>query len=292
MQNKTLFSLRLCVKFFLPLFSVTALRPVFRPACLSIALWLLGTLLSVALRAQSVPDDSLPARPNPPRLVNDLVGMLSPGETQQLEQKLVAYNDSTSSQLAIVIVKSTGLYAPADYAFSIGRKWGVGQKGKNNGVVLLWATSDRKIFIATGRGMEGAIPDAIAKRIVSQIIVPNFKQQQYYQGLDGAVDELFRRATGEYKSDPRANDGGGGSIFIWLIIGLAVLFFIIRSRGGGGGGGNRYRGGGGMFLPYILLSGGGSSSGNWGGGGGGGGGGGFGGFGGGDFGGGGAGGDY
>ena len=226
-----------------------------------------------------------------------MVGMLSPDEVQQLERKLVTYNDSTSSQLAIVIVRSTGMYEPADYAFSIGRKWGVGQKGKNNGVVLLWATGTRKIFIATGRGMEGVLPDAIAKRIISQIIVPNFKQQQYYQGLDGAVDEMFRRATGEYKADPTSNNdgGGGGEVIILLVIIMVIIFIVIRSRGGGGGGNrNRSRGGmGDLFLPYILLSGGGSSSGNWGGGGsGGGGGGGFGGFGGGDFGGGGAGGDY
>ena len=275
---------------------MTALSLLFRhlPTRLSVGLWLLGTLLSLTLQAQTIPDDSLPARPSPPRLVNDLVGMLSPGEVQQLEQKLVAYNDSTSSQLAIVIVRSTGLYEPADFAFSIGRKWGVGQKGKNNGVVLLWATGTRKIYIATGRGMEGSIPDAIAKRIVSQIIVPNFKQQQYYQGLDQAVDELFRRATGEYKADPADDSGSGGGSIVFILVVLVVIFLIMRSRGGGGGGGgNRSRGGmGGMFLPYILLSGGGSSSGNWGGGGDSGGGGGFGGFGGGDFGGGGAGGDY
>ncbi|MEZ0484808.1 TPM domain-containing protein [Fibrella aquatica] len=260
---------------------------------LFVGLWLIGTLLSLTIRAQNVPSDSLPNRPSPPRLVNDLVGMLSPGEVQQLERKLVAYNDSTSSQLAIVVVKSTGLYEPADYAFSIGRKWGVGQKDKNNGVVLLWVTGTRKIFIATGRGMEGVLPDAIAKRIVSQIIVPNFKQQQYYQGLDEAVDEMFRRATGEYKADPASDsDSGGGEILIWLIIIGVIIFLVVRSRGGGGKGGTRYRGGGGgMFLPYTTFSGWGSSSGGFGGGSSGGGGG-FGGFGGGDFGGGGAGGDY
>ncbi|WP_375447844.1 TPM domain-containing protein [uncultured Fibrella sp.] len=273
---------------------MTASRSIFRllSARLTGGLWLLCLLLSVTLHAQTVPDDSLPNRPAPPRLVNDLVGMLSPTEVQQLERKLVAYNDSTSSQLAIVVVKSTGLYEPADYAFSIGRKWGVGQKGKNNGVVLLWATGTRKIYIATGRGMEGALPDAIAKRIISQIIAPNFKQQQYYQGLDQAVDEMFRRATGEYKADSSSgDDSGGGEIFIWLLIIGVIIFFVIRSRGGGGGG-TRYRGGGGMFLPYTTFSGWGSSSGSFGGGSSGGGGGGFGGFGGGDFGGGGAGGDY
>lgn len=273
---------------------MTAFRTISRLffARLPLGLWLLGLLLSLTAHAQVVPDDSLPDRPSPPRLVNDLVGMLSPSEVQQLERKLVTYNDSTSSQLAIVVVKSTGLYEPADYAFSIGRKWGVGQKGKNNGIVLLWATGTRKIYIATGRGMEGVLPDAIAKRIVSQIIAPNFKQQQYYQGLDEAVDEMFRRATGEYKADPSAGgDSGGGEILIWLIIIAVIIFLVVRSRNGGGGG-NRSRGGG-MFLPYTTFSGWGSSSGSWGGGGSsGGGGGGFGGFGGGDFGGGGAGGDY
>ena len=269
----------------------SSISRLFNPR-LSVGLWLLGMLLSLTLRAQTVPDDSLPDRPSPPRLVNDLVGMLSPGEVEQLERKLVTYNDSTSSQLAIVVVKSTGIYEPADYAFSIGRKWGVGQKGKNNGVVLLWATGTRKIYIATGRGMEGVLPDAIAKRIVSQIIAPNFKQQQYYQGLDQAVDEMFRRATGEYKADPSSGeDSSSGLSMFWIILIIIVVFMVIRSRGGGGGG-TRYRGGGGMFLPYTTFSGWGSSSGSWGGGGGGGGGGGFSGFGGGDFGGGGAGGDY
>lgn len=227
--------------------------------------------------------------------MNDLVGMLSPTEQAQLEQKLVQYNDSTSSQVTIVIVKSTQPYEPADYAFSIGRKWGVGQKGKNNGLVLLWATGDRKIYIATGRGLEGAIPDAIAKRIVSQVIVPYFKQQQYYEGLNAATTEIFRRASGEYKADPTAADGDIDPLTLLLIIGF-IIFFIymfMKAGGRGGRGGTGYRGGGvgPVFFPYSTFSGWGSSSGSWGGGGSSGGGG-FGGFGGGDFGGGGAGGDY
>ncbi|MBO0934360.1 TPM domain-containing protein [Fibrella aquatilis] len=253
--------------------------------------WVIGWLLSAPLLAQTVPDDSLPNRPNPPRLVNDLVGMLSPSEVQQLERKLDTYNDSTSTQITIVVVKSTGQYEAADYAFSIGRKWGVGQKGKNNGLVLLWATGNRKLYIATGYGLEGAIPDAIAKRIIGQILAPNFKQQQYYQGLDEATTEMIRRLSGEYKADPRdsGDDTSMGEILFWLFIIAMVIFFISR-RSGGGRGGSGYRGGG-MFLPYTTFSGWGSSSGSWGGGGDSGGGG-FGGFGGGSFGGGGAGGDY
>ena len=268
---------------------VTYSFPLFRLLRLTMLVGLL--VLSVKTLAQQVPDDSLPNRPNPPRLVNDLVGMLSPGQVQQLEQKLDTYNDSTSTQITIVIVKSTGQYEAADYAFSIGRKWGVGQKGKNNGMVLLWAPGNRKLYIATGYGLEGAIPDAIAKRIITQILAPNFKQLNYYQGLDEATTEIIKRLNGEYKAEPR--DGNGdtsiGQIFFWVFIIAMVIFFISRRSGGGRGG----RGGigGGMFLPYTTLTGWGSSSGSFGGGGDSGGGG-FGGFGGGSFGGGGAGGDY
>lgn len=154
--------------------------------------------------------------------------------------------------------------------------------------MLLWATDDRKIFIATGRGMEGAVPDAIAKRIISTIIGPEFKQQMYYRGLDRGTDEIIKYATGEYTTD--GSESGEGHISIGLIIFIVIFFFIIiviisRNRGGGGGG-MRNRGGG--FYPYTTYTGWGSSSGNWGSGGGSS----FGGFGGGDFGGGGAGGDY
>lgn len=217
--------------------------------------------------------------------------MLQPSERSQLEQKLRTYNDSTSTQITIVIVKTTQPYPIGDFAFQVGRKWGVGQKGKNNGLVLAWATDDRKIYLATGYGLEGAIPDAVANRIIKNILSPAFKQQQYYRGLDDATTEIIKRASGEYKAEESSDDGGGGGpFFFFLIVGIIILIVIISRRNGGGG--NRYRGGGGgpIFFPPTTYSGWGSSSGGWGGGGSSGGG--FGGFGGGSFGGGGAGGDY
>ena len=254
--------------------------------------FLLVLVTVFTLQAQDTPTDTIiPNRPNPPRLVNDYVGILQPAEREQLEQKLRLYNDSTSTQITLIIVKTTQPYPIGDFAFQVGRKWGVGQKGKNNGLVLAWATGDRKIYIATGYGLEGAIPDAIANRIIDNIIVPAFKQKQYFQGLDEATTEIIKRASGEYKAEPKSdNDGGGGWIF-FLVIGVIILVVIISRRNGGGG--NRYRGGGGgpIFFPPTTFSGWGSSSGGWGSGGGGGGGS-FGGFGGGSFGGGGAGGDY
>ena len=234
----------------------------------------------------------IPQPMSPPRLLNDFVGALNATEQAQLEQKLRTYADSTSTQVTVVVVKTTGDYPAGDYAFELGRRWGVGQKGQNNGLVLLWATDDRKLFIATGYGLEGAIPDAIAKRIISTVITPEFKNQQYYRGLDRGIDEIMRYAKGEYKADP-ASEGDDSSNIIFFFVLLIAVFFIIRwiSKNGGGGRGNR-GGGGAMFFPYTTYSGWGSSSGSWGGGNSGGGGSSFGGFGGGSFGGGGAGGDY
>jgi uncharacterized protein len=235
-----------------------------------------------------------PAPMSPPRLVNDFAGALNSSEEDNLEQKLVAYNDSTSTQIAVIIVRTTAPLPASDYALEIGRRWGVGQKKKNNGIVLLWATDDRKIYIATNQGMEGVIPDVIAKRIIRQVISPRFKNQMYYQGLDEGIDEIIRYASGEYQADPNASsggDGGGLGVLIFLIIFIFIIFIIVRSNKGGGGGGGRGFSSGGGFIPYATYSGWGSSSGSWGGGSDSGGG--FGGFGGGGgFSGGGAGGDY
>ncbi len=230
---------------------------------------------------------------SPPRLLNDFAGALNSSENQLLEKKLRMYNDSTSTQITVIIVKTTQPLPAGDYAFEIGRRWGVGQKGKNNGLVLLWATDDRKIYIATGRGMEGAIPDVIAKRIIANVISPEFKNQMYYRGLDKGTDEIIKYATGEYKAEPTSGeeDSGISGLILLIVVGLIIFIIVRANRRGGGGGGRGFMNGGGGFIPYATYSGWGSSSGSWGGGDSGGGSS-FGGFGGGDFGGGGAGGDY
>ncbi|MCB2409314.1 TPM domain-containing protein [Hymenobacter lucidus] len=251
-------------------------------------LLLIGLVLSTGLSwAQQVPP-----RPNPPRLVNDLANMLQPDEEQALEQKLVAYNDSTSSQISVVTVPTLGDDEIADYAQKLYETWGIGQKGKNNGVLVLVAENEHLARIQTGYGLEGAIPDALAKRIISNTIVPAFREQRYYEGLDRATSQLIALAKGEYQADQappaqrgRRDSSGSGWMF-WLVIGIIVLFILMRSRGGGGGRGGGFRGG--MIPPLIFgdFSGG---RGVFGGGGDfGGGGGGFGGFGGGSSGGGGA----
>ncbi|MFD2717932.1 TPM domain-containing protein [Hymenobacter monticola] len=252
--------------------------------------WLLVLLLawaSLTAAAQGVPP-----RPNPPRLVNDLAGLMQPAEAEALERKLVAYDDSTSSQIAVVTVPSLGGDEIANYAQNLYESWGIGRKGKNNGILILVAQQEHQARIQTGYGLEGAVPDAIAKRIISNTLVPAFRENQYYAGLDRGTDQLIALAKGEYKMDPadarqpRTRDRSGSGIPFWVIIAVMVLIFImLRNRGGGGGRGNRGFGGG--FVPPIIFGGGGfgGGGGGWGGGGGGGG---FGGFGGGSSGGGGA----
>lgn len=240
---------------------------------------------------------NIPPKPNPPRLVNDFANMLMPSEVSALEQKLDAYSDSTSTQIVIVTIPTVGDYAMVDYAVKLGRDWGVGGKQFNNGIVILISQNDHKAFIATGYGMEGAVPDAVCNEIIDNDIIPNFKQQNYYQGLNMAVDDIISAAAGQYKAPKKSpNNSVGGAIFFIIFI-LIILFVIFISRGGGGGGGTMYsrRGSGlGPFLGGMIMGNllGGGGFGGSGGGGFGGGGGGFGGFGGGSFGGGGAGGSW
>jgi len=234
---------------------------------------------------------SVPPPPNPPRLVNDLAHLMQPGEADALEQKLVAYNDSTSSQIAVVTVPNLDGAEIADYAQKLYESWGIGRKGKNNGILILVAQEEHTARIQTGYGLEGAVPDALAKRIISNTMVPAFRENRYYAGLDRAADQLIALAKGEYQADPadaqpqRGRGRSGSGPPFWLVIGILVLIFIfLRNRGGGGG--RRNRGFGGGFVPPIIFGGGfgGGGGGGWGGGGGGG----FGGFGGGSSGGGGA----
>ena len=219
---------------------------------------------------------------------------MQPQEVSALEQKLVAYNDSTTSQIAVVTVPTLDGNDIADYAQKLYQSWGIGSKNNNNGILVLVAIKERQARIQTGYGLEGAVPDALAKRIISNTLVPAFRQNQYYAGLDRATDQLIALAKGEYKADPAQtqrsrgrHDRTGSGAGFWIIIGILVIVFLLRSRGGGGGRGGR-GGLGGGFMPPIIFGDFSGGRGVFGGGGGGGGGGGFGGFGGGSSGGGGA----
>jgi len=255
-------------------------------------------LFSIGASAQV--ENVVPQPPNPAKLYNDFTkgkNFLTPEQASYLESKLITYDDSTSNQVAIVIVETLQGYSANEYATALGRKWGVGGKEHNNGVVVLISTEkgNRDAYIAVGYGLEGAIPDVVAKHILEDELIPDFKEGNYYSGLNRTVNAIIKAAAGEYKAPASYGKSKGrpsvGRI-IFIII-LVIIFLSIFGRGNKGGGYASRRGYQGWLGPTIWGSilGGGGGGGGWSGGGGGGGGG-FGVFGGGGFGGGGAGGSW
>lgn len=230
------------------------------------------------------------AKPNPPRLVVDKANLLSPDQQNILEQKLDAFSDSTSNQIAVVIIPTLNDVPVEDYANKLFRDWGIGSAKHNNGVLLLIAANDHKIRIEVGYGLEGAITDVQSNDIIENDLTPNFRNEDYYDGIDEAINSLEKAAAGEYKErgKQKDNDNGGGNILGFIVIAIIVLVLVGRGRGGRGGGMMSRRGSGSWIIPAMFLGGWGRGGGGGFGGGSGGGGGGFGGFGGGSSGGGGA----
>lgn len=234
-------------------------------------------------------------KPNPPRLVVDKANLLSQDQVNILEQKLDAFNDSTSNQIAVVIIPTLNDVPIEDYANTVFRNWGIGGSKHNNGVLLLIAAQDHKIRIEVGYGLEGAITDVMSNDIIENDLKPNFRNEDYYAGIDNAINSLEKAAAGEYKErgKPKDDDSGGGNILGIIIFIIVILIVIGRGRGGRGGGMMSRRGFNNWIIPAMFLGGWGRGNGGGFGGGGfgggfGGGGGGFGGFGGGSSGGGGA----
>lgn len=250
------------------------------------------TLFSILLLTTDLQAQNFPEKPD--RLVNDYTNVLSQQQVSSLEQKLTAFDDSTSTQIAVVLIPSLEGYDISDYTVRLAEKWGVGSAENDNGVMLLVSIGDRKVTIQTGYGVEGALPDAIAKRIIENEIKPAFKAGDYYTGLEKGTDAIIAYTKGEYKNTKPKNRERRG-IPAGLIILIAIIIIAVISKRGGGGGGRVIGSRGGADLMWwTLMSGmaGRNRGGGWGGFSGGsggfGGGGGFGGFGGGSFGGGGA----
>jgi len=240
----------------------------------------------------------IPEKPQLETSVYDYITLLSEGQKRDLEQKLIRYSDSTSTQIVIAIISSTEGENITYLGAQWGQKWGIGQEAEDNGILVLLAKDDRKIAINTGYGVEGSLTDAMSRRIIENVIIPQFKQDDYYGGLNKGADAIFQILNGEFQEDRSFDENPGFPFEAFLPIIIFIVILIIlsnrnRRKGGGKGGGKKS----GLDLwDIIILSnmgrggfGSGSSRGGFGSGGSFGGGGGFsGGFGGGGFGGGGA----
>lgn len=235
----------------------------------------------------------IPERPDPPRLVNDLAGVL--GDTDELEDTLVAHARRTSNQIVVITINDLGGYEPWEFAQQVGQQWGVGGKKFNNGVVVLIKPKvgdDRgRAFIATGYGLEGALTDATCTQIVNREMIPSFKENDYAGGVWKAVNVLMPITAGEYSEEQYVEEEEDDDLVIDLIVTICFIIFLIiwfkNHSDGFGVGGSGHSGNTGTWGGPIIFGSGGSSSSSssWGGGG-------FGGFGGGSFGGGGGGGSW
>ena len=223
--------------------------------------------------------------------------LLTDSQKTSLENKLVRYSDSTSTQIVVAIIASTEGENINYLAANWGEKWGIGQAKEDNGILFLLAKDDRKIAIQVGKGVEYLVTDFLSKRIIERVIIPEFKKGDYYRGLDLGSDYIFKTLNGEFKGS-RNEESKGSNFSTIIFILIIIVFFVLISKGNknnkGGGRNNRTGSLSSTIFDVILLSSLGRTGGGFGGSSGGGSGGGFGGggfgggFGGGSFGGGGA----
>ena len=263
-------------------------------------LWVL--LVSLALGLSFSVSAQIPDKPNPPRLVNDLAGIFSPQQVAVLEDSLVRYSKRTSNQVTVATVNDLAGMDASQFAYEIGEKWGVGGEKLDNGVVILVKPKNEskgQAFIATGYGAEGVLPDALCSRIVNNVMIPEFKQNDYYGGVVKALDIILPVLAKEYTiAETDDEDFDKALIGLVMVIGTIVFVFLLiylidkDNKNNNDRNGNSGTFGGGGFIPPIIFGGGHRSGGFGGDSFGGGSFGGFGGFGGGSFGGGGAGGSW
>ncbi|WP_179315630.1 TPM domain-containing protein [Winogradskyella undariae] len=187
---------------------------------------------------------------------DDAIHLLSAAQKSSLEQKLIRYSDSTSTQIVVAIISSTNGEYINYLGAQWGEKWGIGQADKDNGIFILLARDDRKINISTGKGTEHLLTDAMSKRIINNDIIPYFKQNDYYGGLNRATDAIFEVMTGEYKGTRQTTESDfPPQVIIFLVI-IFIIFVIAisKSSGGGNGGNGGNRSGNRGLLEAIILS--------------------------------------
>ncbi|MDI9358010.1 MAG: TPM domain-containing protein [Phycisphaerales bacterium] len=186
------------------------------------------------------------------QLVMDQAHILSAPEQSALERKLVAFADTTSNQIAVIIIPSLNDKPIEELATALFRQYGIGTKKNNNGILLLVAIQEKKVRIEVGYGLEGAIPDLLAHDIIVKDIKPYFIKGFYYQGIDSATNDICRAALGEYRIKANKPNNNGTVVFL-IMLGIVLLILFLMKRGGGRSGGGM---GFGYFLPFMFLGGG------------------------------------
>lgn len=214
---------------------------------------LLGTLLCVSLAWGQF---AIPEKPQQQTSVYDYIALLTDIQHNTLEQKLLRYSDSTSTQMVIAIIGSTEGENINFLGAQWGQQWGIGQADKDNGILLLLAKNDRRVAISTGYGVEGALTDLMSRRIIESVIIPEFKKGNYYGGLDRGVDAIVQVLRGEFTaarpSDRPPNLLSKGVLFFILCI--IIILVISRSGRNNRGGRGGWRDRGPDLWDIIILS--------------------------------------
>ncbi len=177
----------------------------------------------MALSAQTIPSP-----PAPSRAVNDYVNWLTDAEAGRLERKLRAYHDTTSTQIVVVLIPSLDGLSIEDYSVALAQKWGIGQRGKDNGLLILASQQERLTRIEVGYGLEGYLTDLTCNQIIEKFLIPHFRKENYYQGLDQAIDRVILRLEGSFKADQRkASSGPSLTTFILILVVFVVLVILL-----------------------------------------------------------------
>lgn len=214
----------------------------------------------------SIDVSAVPERPEPARFVNDLALMFDQSQAETLERRLAVYSDTTTTQIVVVTVPDLEGQDAASYATELGINWQIGSEKFDNGVVILIKPKNDngsgEVFIAVGYGLEGAIPDAYAKRIIEEIMIPKFIEEDYFGAVNAACQKIILLADGE-EFDVAGQDDGGDMMWLLVILGVIVLIYFLspKKKGNGGGPGSGTISGGGPVVPPVSRGFGGSSSG-------------------------------
>ena len=216
---------------------------------LNFSLLLLFLMLSQIGLAQF----TIPQKPDFQTSVYDYAGLLNENEKAQLEEKLIRYSDSTSTQIVVITIESLkgediGILTP-----KWAQEWGLGQAKEDNGVLILVAKDERKIWISAGYGLEDRLTAGIGGEICRNIITPEFKAGSYYNGLDKGANAIFSVFKGKYKSERKQSKDKELPVLPFIIIFIIILVILTKIKGGGNGNSGS-SGGGPSFMDVLILS--------------------------------------
>lgn len=222
---------------------------------------------------------SVAAEINFPQLTSRVVDNANIIDAQtelSLTRSLEAHENASSNQVVVVTLDNLQGHVIEDFGYQLGRAWGIGQKGKNNGVILLVAQQERKVRIEVGYGLEGELTDAIAANIIHTIILPSFKQAKFNEGIKQGTYAIVQALGNQYEMRVTQTGPSGNISFWWVLLFIIVIFILSLIPGGGnhrggrggyvggfGGSGGGFGGGGGGFSGGGGSFGGGGASGGW-----------------------------